>query len=315
MSYIFRENRRKKGAAKEGEENTRANRDGVGFGQANANLYHKNHIYQRCEDRAHARWWVYKHTSPKLLELITLIGVRGLYTGLTASVFRQMTYSVTRLGVYDLMKNTMSNNGAKKLRTGDMVICASVAGALGGVAGNPADIILVRYIVLGSNQAVLLMNCFCRHRMVADPTKPAENQMHYRNAIHGIYKMVSNEGVASLARGLAPNTVRVFLNFFGGISTNCLTIPTADPSHPHERLSACFLRFLQGAHSRREPHGERHASSLCLFCLVRYRCYHHLCTCGCGEEQNYEHEGWSWWPWACRLVVGEPEARGAKILV
>lgn len=55
-----------------------------------------------------------------------------------------MTYSVTRLGVYDVMKNTMSNNGVKKLRTGDMVICASVAGALGGVAGNPADIILVR---------------------------------------------------------------------------------------------------------------------------------------------------------------------------
>lgn len=225
MSYIFRENRRKKGATKEGEENTRANRDGVGFGQANANLYHKNHIYQRCEDRAHARWWVYKHTSPKLLELITLIGVRGLYTGLTASVFRQMTYSVTRLGVYDLMKNTMSNNGAKKLRTGDMVICASVAGALGGVAGNPADIILVRYIVLGSNQAVLLMNCFCRHRMVADPTKPAENQMHYRNAIHGIYKMVSNEGVASLARGLAPNTVRVFLIFLGGFRPTVLQFP------------------------------------------------------------------------------------------
>lgn len=129
-----------------------ANRDGTGF-QANANIYHKNHLCQRGEDCAHARWWVYRHTLLKLLELTTLIGVRGLYTGLTASVFRQMTYSVTRLGVYDLMKNTMSNNGAKKLRTGDMVICASVAGALGGVAGNPADIILVRYVVPGSNQA------------------------------------------------------------------------------------------------------------------------------------------------------------------
>ncbi|WVQ75942.1 hypothetical protein IAR50_005577 [Cryptococcus sp. DSM 104548] len=118
-------------------------------------------------------------------------GVRGLYTGLTASIFRQMTYSVTRLGVYDLMKNQMSNNGQKKLTTGDMVICASTAGALGGVAGNPADIILVR--------------------MVADPTKPLEHQVHYRNSIHGLYKMVSNEGPASLARGLAPNTIRAIL--------------------------------------------------------------------------------------------------------
>lgn len=38
-------------------------------------------------------------------------GPRGLYTGLTASIFRQMTYSVTRLGAYDAMKNTMSRQG------------------------------------------------------------------------------------------------------------------------------------------------------------------------------------------------------------
>lgn len=49
--------------------------------------------------------------------------------------------------------------------------------------------------------------------MVADPTKPVENQVHYRNAIHGVYKMVSNEGIASLARGLAPNTVRLTFYF------------------------------------------------------------------------------------------------------
>lgn len=136
--------------------------------------------------------------------------MRGLYTGLTASVFRQMTYSVTRLGVYDVMKNTMSNNGVKKLRTGDMVICASVAGALGGVAGNPADIILVRYVVLLSNQAAFADKPLSRRRMVADPTKPVDHQVHYKNAVHGVYKMVSNEGVASLARGLAPNIVRLF---------------------------------------------------------------------------------------------------------
>ncbi|WVQ83311.1 hypothetical protein IAT38_005450 [Cryptococcus sp. DSM 104549] len=118
-------------------------------------------------------------------------GVRGLYTGLTASVFRQMTYSVTRLGAYDMLKSTMSNGGTKKLTTGDMVICASTAGALGGLAGNPADIILVR--------------------MVADPTKPAAEQLRYRNALQGVYRMVHDEGAKSLFRGLAPNTVRAIL--------------------------------------------------------------------------------------------------------
>jgi dicarboxylate transporter 10 len=64
-------------------------------------------------------------------------GVRGLYTGLTASVFRQMTYSVTRLGAYDALKAMMSQPG-KKLSMGELVVCASAAGALGGLAGNPA---------------------------------------------------------------------------------------------------------------------------------------------------------------------------------
>jgi dicarboxylate transporter 10 len=43
--------------------------------------------------------------------------------------------------------------------------------------------------------------------MVADPTKPKEQRVNYRNAIQGVYRMVSEEGASSLARGLAPNTV------------------------------------------------------------------------------------------------------------
>ncbi|GFZ47766.1 Dicarboxylate carrier 1 [Saitozyma sp. JCM 24511] len=104
-------------------------------------------------------------------------GVRGLYTGLTASVFRQMTYSVTRLGAYDALKAMMSRPG-KKLSMGELVVCASAAGALGGLAGNPAD-----------------------------PAKPPEQRVGYRNALHGLYRMVKDEGGASLFRGLAPNTL------------------------------------------------------------------------------------------------------------
>jgi len=77
-------------------------------------------------------------------------GVRGLYTGLSASIFRQMTYSITRLGAYDALKARLSQDGTfpffwmdlmigmRKLSTGEMVLCASGAGALGGLAGNPA---------------------------------------------------------------------------------------------------------------------------------------------------------------------------------
>ncbi|ORY30361.1 mitochondrial carrier [Naematelia encephala] len=118
-------------------------------------------------------------------------GIRGLYTGLSASIFRQMTYSVTRLGAYEALKTAMAGAGKRKLSTAEMVLCASAAGALGGLAGNPADIILVR--------------------MVADPTKPPAQQLHYRNALQGVYKMTRDEGVMSIFRGLAPNTIRAIL--------------------------------------------------------------------------------------------------------
>lgn len=54
-----------------------------------------------------------------------------------------MTYSIVRLGAYDKLKTEMAKGG-KKLTTLQMVMCASTAGAMGGLAGNPADIILVR---------------------------------------------------------------------------------------------------------------------------------------------------------------------------
>jgi dicarboxylate transporter 10 len=94
-------------------------------------------LYQRCPANS---WYVTLDYSPILADTA---GVRGLYTGLTASIFRQMTYSIVRLGAYDKLKTEMAKGG-RKLSTLDMVMCASGAGALGGLAGNPADIILVR---------------------------------------------------------------------------------------------------------------------------------------------------------------------------
>ena len=63
-------------------------------------------------------------------------GVRSLYTGLTASILRQMTYSLTRLGAYEKIKEVLSKQG--KPSAGYLLIGAMVAGGAGGVAGNPA---------------------------------------------------------------------------------------------------------------------------------------------------------------------------------
>ena len=63
-------------------------------------------------------------------------GFRAIYTGLTASIFRQMTYSLVRLGSYEQMKYRLSRDGRNS--SGRLLLAAMVAGGLGGVAGNPA---------------------------------------------------------------------------------------------------------------------------------------------------------------------------------
>lgn len=88
---------------------------------------------------------------------------RGAYAGLSASIMRQMTYSLTRFGVYDALKARLTApDDPKPLPAWKMALAASVAGGLGGIAGNPADVILVR--------------------MTSDANKPVEKQLKYRHA-------------------------------------------------------------------------------------------------------------------------------------
>jgi dicarboxylate transporter 10 len=117
-------------------------------------------------------------------------GIRSLYAGVTASVFRQMTYSLVRLGSYESMKYHMSAD-SKRPSSGKLLLAAMAAGALGGVAGNPADVLLVR--------------------MTSDSLRPVEQRYNYSNVFSGLVSLVRTEGVKGLARGLGTNTVRISL--------------------------------------------------------------------------------------------------------
>ena len=109
---------------------------------------------------------------------------------LTAALLRQITYSTTRFGVYEELKEVFSD-GVKQPSFGALVAMASTSGFLGGVAGNPADIMNVR--------------------MQNDASLPPERRRNYKNAIDGLVRMAREEGFSSLFRGVWPNSTRAVL--------------------------------------------------------------------------------------------------------
>lgn len=67
-------------------------------------------------------------------------GVRALYNGISASLLRQLTYSTTRFGIYEVGKQAFGND----LDFLGKVLLAGGAGACGGLVGTPADMVNVR---------------------------------------------------------------------------------------------------------------------------------------------------------------------------
>ncbi|KAF1929234.1 mitochondrial carrier [Didymella exigua CBS 183.55] len=125
-------------------------------------------------------------------------GIGGLYRGLSAAQLRQMTYSMTRFGVYEALKERFTTADSKPSFL-TLVGMASVSGALGGVAGNPGDILNVR--------------------MQHDAALPPAQRRNYRHALHGVVRMARDEGVASLWKGVWPNSARAVLMTVGQLAT------------------------------------------------------------------------------------------------
>ncbi|KAJ9300762.1 hypothetical protein DTO271G3_1926 [Paecilomyces variotii] len=137
-----------------------------------------------------------KHGDPKgmlrtFVHVVKNNGVLGLYNGLSASLLRQITYSTTRFGVYEELKNRATTSSSSPPSTATLVGIACLSGFIGGLVGNPADVINVR--------------------MQSDAALPPEKRRNYKHAFHGLVQMVKSEGTGSMFRGLWPNSTRAVL--------------------------------------------------------------------------------------------------------
>lgn len=66
-------------------------------------------------------------------------GILAFYNGISASILRQYTYTLTRFGVYTVGSSIIDTKSMSK-----KVMLAALGGAIGGFVGSPADLINVR---------------------------------------------------------------------------------------------------------------------------------------------------------------------------
>ncbi|KAK9467355.1 mitochondrial carrier domain-containing protein [Lipomyces arxii] len=115
-------------------------------------------------------------------------GVFAMYKGLSASILRQATYSTTRFGTYEKLKDIASGDSNLTPPFYIILPIAMAAGWIGGAVGNPADIVNIR--------------------MQNDMALHPHDRRNYRNALDGLWRMARDEGPRSLFRGIWPNTTR-----------------------------------------------------------------------------------------------------------
>ncbi|CAF3563813.1 unnamed protein product [Fusarium graminearum] len=127
-------------------------------------------------------------------------GPLGLYSGISASLLRQMSYSTVRFGVYEELKTRITRrNEGRDPSFATLVGLAAGSGFVGGIAGNFADVLNVR--------------------MQHDAALPHAERRNYRHAFDGMVRMAREEGPKSMFRGWLPNSSRAMFMTAGQLAS------------------------------------------------------------------------------------------------
>ncbi|XP_078052851.1 mitochondrial 2-oxoglutarate/malate carrier protein [Augochlora pura] len=116
-------------------------------------------------------------------------GILAFYSGLSAGLLRQGTYTTTRLGIYNWLFEIASKNN----QSGFLVkaLIGSAAGCVGAFVGTPAEVALIR--------------------MTADGRLPAAERRNYKNVFNALVRILREEGVLALWRGTIPTMGRAMV--------------------------------------------------------------------------------------------------------
>ncbi|XP_077326820.1 mitochondrial 2-oxoglutarate/malate carrier protein [Lithobates pipiens] len=118
-------------------------------------------------------------------------GVRGIYTGLSAGLLRQATYTTTRLGIYTILFEKLTKADGTPPNFFMKAAIGMTAGATGAFVGTPAEVALIR--------------------MTADGRLPPDQRRGYSNVFNALVRMSKEEGITTLWRGCVPTMARAIV--------------------------------------------------------------------------------------------------------
>jgi len=149
-------------------------------------------------------------------------GPSALYSGLSASLGRQLTYSMARFAAYDYFKYLKTGN-QRPLTGLEKFYIAFGGGVVGGIIGTPCDAVNVRMQIDSAY----------------DKSNP--KRRNYSHVFNGLSRTYTEEGMAALMRGYEFATLRAGMMTVGQIAMYDVFKESAMKSGLADNIATHFL--------------------------------------------------------------------------
>ncbi|KAF9895280.1 hypothetical protein FE257_000183 [Aspergillus nanangensis] len=168
-------------------------------------------------------------TAKTAIRIVQAEGLKGLYSGLSAGLTRQLTYGSVRIGLYETIKEQARANDIP-MSPPLLALTALTTGFIGAIFGTPSDIANIR--------------------MQNDRSLPAAARRNYRHVFDAWVQMKRVEGWGAFTQGLWPNCVRCGMmtssqlasyDIFKGL---LMRVTNSSGEHPALHVSASLLASL-----------------------------------------------------------------------
>ncbi|CAD8111393.1 unnamed protein product [Paramecium primaurelia] len=140
-------------------------------------------IKERLQVQSNIKVFDYKNTFDAIQKILRSEGVVGLYRAYGATVASYGPFSAFYFMFYEKLKTILENPLQPSFL--ESLCLSGIAGSMAGFICNPMDIVRLRMQVQRASVA----------------THADAGNFGYKNLIHGLYKVVKNEGILSLTKG------------------------------------------------------------------------------------------------------------------